>query len=108
MKKEIYGCACCSPEFGEIFRGNEKVSKLSIMSRSETAMGQSYGFIGKKLDRRTFLKQSGVAAGGIAALGSLPLAAAAGICAIGTSSDCSMWQIANSQGSRTSSRKAPS
>ncbi len=23
MKKEIYGCACCSPEFGNIFHGNK-------------------------------------------------------------------------------------
>ena len=37
MKKEIYGCACCTPEFGEIFKGNKKVSELSAMNPSEIA-----------------------------------------------------------------------
>ena len=63
MKKEIYGCACCTPEFGEIFKGNKKVSELSAMNPSEIAVnGGQNSWIGK-LDRRTFLKGSLVAAG---------------------------------------------
>jgi hypothetical protein len=34
MKKEIYGCACCTPEFGEIFKGNKNVGELSAMKTS--------------------------------------------------------------------------
>ena len=63
VKKEIYGCACCSPEFGKIFNGNRKVSELSAMSPSEISVNQDHPVWMGVLDRRTFLKGSLVAAG---------------------------------------------
>jgi predicted amidohydrolase YtcJ len=63
VKKEIYGCACCSPEFGKIFNGNQKVSELSAMHTSEIAVNRGQTPWMGKLDRRTFLKGSLFAAG---------------------------------------------
>ena len=63
VKKEIYGCACCSPEFGKIFKGNKKVAELSVMNPSEITFNRNQNFWGTKLDRRNFLKGSLVAAG---------------------------------------------
>ena len=63
MKKEIYGCACCSPEFGKIFNGNKKVIELSAMNPSEIAVKRGQTPWMGVLDRRTFLKGSLVAAG---------------------------------------------
>ncbi len=72
MKKEIYGCACCTPEFGKIFKGTKKVSELSAMNPSEIAVnGGQNSWIGK-LDQRTFLKGSLVAAGTAALVPGLP------------------------------------
>ena len=28
-KKNVYGCACCSPEFGKLFRSNRQVVELA-------------------------------------------------------------------------------
>jgi predicted amidohydrolase YtcJ len=68
MKKEIYGCACCTPEFGKIFEGNNKVAQLSALELStlkysEAGMDQSQNMNVQKVDRRTFLKGSAVAVG---------------------------------------------
>lgn len=63
MKKQIYGCACCSPEFGKIFKGNKKVAELSAMKPSDIAVNRSQNSWRTKLDRRNFLKGSLVAAG---------------------------------------------
>ena len=63
MAKEIYGCACCSPEFGKIFNGNKKVSELSSMNPSEISVNRDHLPWMGALDRRTFLKGSLVAAG---------------------------------------------
>lgn len=63
MKKEIYGCACCSPEFGNIFKDNNKVTELSAMNPSEIAVDRSRYFCEGKINRRTFIKGSLVAAG---------------------------------------------
>ena len=63
MKKEIYGCACCSPEFGKIFNDNEIVARLSSMNPSEMAAGRNQNPVLKKFDRRTFIKGSLAAAG---------------------------------------------
>ena len=35
--KEVYGCACCSPEFGKIFRNNPFVAKMAAQEPAETA-----------------------------------------------------------------------
>jgi len=63
VKKEIHGCACCSPEFGKIFNGNKRVADLSTMNPSEVFLERNHTFYKGKLDRRTFLKGSLVAAG---------------------------------------------
>ena len=63
VKKEIYGCACCNPEFGKIFNGNKTVADLSTMNPSEVLLERNHTFRESKLDRRTFLKGSLVAAG---------------------------------------------
>lgn len=61
MKKEIYGCACCTPEFGKIFNINEKVAELSAMNSSKNIVNSGQKTWMDKLDRRTFLKGSLVA-----------------------------------------------
>lgn len=66
MKKEIYGCACCTPEFGEIFKGNKNVGELSAMQPSELKADRIQHICGDKIHRRTFLKGSIVAAGSLA------------------------------------------
>ena len=70
MKKQIYGCACCSPEFGIIFNANKTVARLSSMNPSEVAADRNQDPVVKKLDRRTFIKGSLAAAG---TAGLLPL-----------------------------------
>jgi len=66
MKKEIYGCACCTPEFGEIFKGNKNVGELSAMKLSEVKEDRIQNIRLEKIDRRTFLKGSIVVAGSVA------------------------------------------
>lgn len=61
MNKEVYGCACCSPEFGKIFNINKKAAELSAMKPSEIIMKMGEKRWLDKLDRRTFLKGSLVA-----------------------------------------------
>ena len=63
MKKEIYGCACCTPEFGKIFEGNKIVGILSTMKPSEVQVERFRTIDVVKIDRRTFLKGSAVVAG---------------------------------------------
>ena len=72
MKKEIYGCACCSTEFGKIFTGNKRVTELSSLNPSEVAMDRTRNFCEGKINRRTFLKGSLVAVGTAALLPGLP------------------------------------
>jgi predicted amidohydrolase YtcJ len=66
MKKEIYGCACCTPEFGEIFKGNKNVGELSAMKHFKVKEDRIQNIRLDKIDRRTFLKGSIVAAGSVA------------------------------------------
>ena len=66
MKKEIYGCACCTPEFGVIFKGNKIVGELSAMKPSEVKEDRIQNIRVEKIDRRSFLKGSIVAAGSVA------------------------------------------
>lgn len=63
MKREIYGCACCCPEFGKIFKDNRNVVELSSMSPSEVLMSRVKNSWPTKFDRRDFLKSSLVSAG---------------------------------------------
>jgi predicted amidohydrolase YtcJ len=66
MKKDIYGCACCTPEFGEIFKGNRNVGELSAMKPAEVKVDRIQNIRVEKIDRRSFLKGSIVAAGSVA------------------------------------------
>lgn len=63
MKKETYGCACCSPEFGKIFQENKEVKELSASVPATVALDRSQGMYADKIQRRTFLKGSIVVTG---------------------------------------------
>lgn len=63
MIKEIYGCACCSPEFGKIFNGNQRVAQLSAMNPSKVKVDRILPVCEHKINRRIFLKGSLFAAG---------------------------------------------
>ena len=63
MTKELYGCACCGIDFGEIFRSNNVVQALSSGDPA-TALPSFPGIV----TRRAVLK------GGLATLGALGLA----------------------------------
>ena len=63
MKKDTYGCACCSPEFGNIFQENKKVLELSALKPASVALDRSQGIYADKIHRRTFLKGSIVVTG---------------------------------------------
>jgi len=63
MTKETYGCACCSPEFGKIFQGNQRVVALSTME----PVAKQHLRDGN-LDRRRFLKGALASAGFIGLL----------------------------------------
>ena len=56
MAKEIYGCACCSPEFGKIFQGNQKVAELSAMEGVIFTPMTEQNAKPVGIDRRSFLK----------------------------------------------------
>ncbi|WP_417836259.1 amidohydrolase family protein [Thalassospira tepidiphila] len=61
MKKEVHGCACCSPEFGKIFKQNKTVEELNAMHPSGVGVARAcIGHVGN-LARRDFLKGSVVA-----------------------------------------------
>jgi len=74
MKKEIYGCACCTPEFGKIFNGNKVVAKLSEVNPLNLSLNKNLSSWQDKLNRRTFIKGSLVAAGTTALLPSISFA----------------------------------
>ena len=63
MADEIYGCACCSADFGEIFRGNEKVVALSRMEPEAFLPGSGNAVFTNGMDRRDFLKGALATAG---------------------------------------------
>lgn len=71
-KRHVYGCACCSPEFGKIFQGNRKVSIMSATKPSDVETNESLQVCAS--NRRQFLK-SGVALAGLTGL--LPWSAGA-------------------------------
>lgn len=69
MKKEVFGCACCSPEFGRIFRNNKQVSAMQASAREGTTDIAS--FFGPVIaNRRDFIKGSLATAGAAALLSS--------------------------------------
>ena len=52
MAKDVYGCACCNPDFGKIFRSNKKVSQLAASDWTlvTAPANRSHG-----IDRRGFI-----------------------------------------------------
>ena len=67
MRREIYGCACCSGDFGRLFTSNQTVKKLSA-SEAATAVPIVAGL----MSRRSVLK------GGLAVAGSAGVLSSAG------------------------------
>ena len=63
MTKELYGCACCGTEFGNLFRGNRAVKAMASADPAS-----ALPIISGVLTRRDVLK------GGIATVGTLGLA----------------------------------
>lgn len=62
MKKESYGCACCSPEFGRIFKNNRQVNALQ--SRAHEGATDIASFLTPAMaNRRVFIKGSMAMAG---------------------------------------------
>ncbi len=76
-KKDVYGCACCSPEFGKIFQSNRKVAELSAHEPPSVA---TEGTNAGDVDRRGFLKGA-LAAAGFIGLVPGPVLAKAGVAA---------------------------
>jgi len=68
MKNKTYSCACCSPEFGKIFQGNQKVQELSQLEPEELALRDAFRSE-NTTHRRDFIKGGLIAAG---AAGLLP------------------------------------
>ena len=52
-KKDVYGSACCSLEFGKIFQGNPKVVELAAHAPPLVATQE---IDTNDMDRRTFIK----------------------------------------------------
>ncbi|MDF1859423.1 MAG: twin-arginine translocation signal domain-containing protein [Verrucomicrobiales bacterium] len=69
MKNEIYGCACCSPEFGRIFKNNRQVN--AMQSRAQGDSTDIASFLAPAMtNRRAFVKGSLATAGAAALLSS--------------------------------------
>ena len=58
MKKEIYGCSCCTPSFGKIFNSNKKVVELSSLQPKDVALSVNSHGNQHTINRRDFLKSS--------------------------------------------------
>jgi predicted amidohydrolase YtcJ len=67
LKKHVYGCACCSPEFGKIFQGNQNISNMSATKPSDVVADANGSLRVGTSNRRQFLK-SGVALVGVTGL----------------------------------------
>lgn len=67
MTKHVYGCACCSADFGKLFRSNVAVGDLREKAASGDGWSCNRGFDLGSLGRRDFLK-GGTAAAGLAAI----------------------------------------
>ncbi len=67
MTKHVYGCACCSADFGKLFRSNDAVNDLREQAISGDGWSCNWGFDLSSLGRRDFLK-GGAATASIAAM----------------------------------------
>jgi predicted amidohydrolase YtcJ len=74
MKKETYGCPCCGPTFGKLFKSNAKVNKLSSLNSDEIAFSLQESDDNQSINRREFLKNSTLTAGFISLLPGYTLA----------------------------------
>ena len=67
MTKHVYGCACCSADFGKLFRSNDAVNDLREQAISGDGWSCNWGFDLSSLGRRDFLK-GGAATASLAAM----------------------------------------
>lgn len=67
MTKHVYGCACCSADFGKLFRSNDAVNNLREKAATGDGWSCNWGFDLGSLGRRDFLK-GGAAAASLAAM----------------------------------------
>jgi predicted amidohydrolase YtcJ len=67
MKRELYGCPCCSGTFGGLFSVNNTVRHLKEEASSGTGWSCNWGIDWARLGRRDFLK-SGAALAALSAL----------------------------------------
>ncbi|MEP1330575.1 amidohydrolase [Pseudophaeobacter sp.] len=67
MKRELYGCPCCSGTFGGLFYVNNTVRNLREKATSGTGWSCNWGIDWARLGRRDFL-MTGAAAAGLSAL----------------------------------------
>jgi predicted amidohydrolase YtcJ len=56
MTKHVYGCACCSADFGKLFRSNDAVNDLKEKAATGEGWSCNWGFDLGNLGRREFLK----------------------------------------------------
>jgi len=52
MTKHVYGCACCSADFGKLFRSNDAVGDLREKAASGDGWSCNWGFDLGSLGRR--------------------------------------------------------
>lgn len=67
MKRELYGCPCCSGTFGGLFSVNNTVRNLREKATSGTGWSCNWGIDWARLGRRDFL-MTGAAVAGLSAL----------------------------------------
>lgn len=77
MKKHIHGCACCSPEFGRIFKSNPQVT--AMRARAQEGATDIASFLSPVMaNRRDFIKGSLATVGAAAVLSSAGCAGKSG------------------------------
>jgi predicted amidohydrolase YtcJ len=67
VTKHVYGCACCSADFGKLFRSNDAVSALREKAATGEGWSCNWGFDLGRFGRRGFL-MGGAATAGLAAV----------------------------------------
>lgn len=63
MEKNVYGCACCSPDMGKLFQGNRAVAALSAQPAAALIAGSGWLSGGPAVRRRDFVRGAAAAAG---------------------------------------------
>ena len=62
MTKHVYGCACCSADFGKLFRSNDAANDLREKAATAEGWSCNWGLDLGSLGRREFLKGGAAAA----------------------------------------------